>query len=271
LPSTLNSRNMSSIKDMMMGSTVSLEVQQDDNEVTAVVCRKDKKADPLCATQKSSLPATNPQSSGKLCPKPAVATAIVKDKVSEVSQQITKKKSPPSTRLDSKTKSSSSNLKQKGRTKHCSRSEGIIKPGRWALGSKIGSGAFGVVHMGMNTQTGTLMAVKSFEMDRAVMKDIRREILLLKSLVHPNIVRYYGAEMDKDKLCIFQEWVPAGSVTELLARFGPFTLSVIRSYLSQTLSGLSYLHSQDIMHRDIKGSVSLAIVHRNSQYHSRMD
>jgi serine/threonine protein kinase len=241
LSSTVNSRNMDNVEDIV-DSTVHLEGV---DEVFTDAHLKHKKADLLCVTQKRYRGAKQ-QTSGKLVNGSTKQAVIVKDKVSAVNQQIVKKKSPPSNhRLKSKPKS---------RSLHRSRSEGIIKPGKWALGSKIGSGAFGVVHIGMNTQTGTLMAVKSFEMDRAVMKDIRREIHLLKSLEHPNIVRYYGAEMDKNKLCIFQEWVPAGSVTELLARFGPFTLSVIRSYLSQTLSGLSYLHSQDIMHRDIKGS-----------------
>jgi serine/threonine protein kinase len=60
--------------------------------------------------------------------------------------------------------------------------------------------------------------------------------------------------MDKTHLHIFQEWIPGGSVACLLSKFGPFSLQVIRSYLRQTLSGLIYLHDNDIMHRDIKGS-----------------
>ena len=106
----------------------------------------------------------------------------------------------------------------------------------------------------MNTQNGVLMAVKRFRMKGAVMKDIRTEIELMRTLSHKNIVRYYGAQLDKTNLHIFQEWVPGGSVASLLNKFGPFSIEVIRSYLSQTLAGLSYLHTNDIMHRDIKGS-----------------
>lgn len=134
------------------------------------------------------------------------------------------------------------------------RAEGAIKRGKWKLGAKIGVGSFGEVFVGMNTKSGVLMAVKRFHMQGAEKSDIRREVELLRSLKHENIVRYLGAEMDKSLLHIFQEWVPGGSVSSLLKKFGPFSLEVIQSYLSQTISGLVYLHQNDIMHRDIKGS-----------------
>jgi serine/threonine protein kinase len=98
------------------------------------------------------------------------------------------------------------------------------------------------------------MAVKSVRMERAIMKDARREIDLLKFMVHKNIVRYFGSEIDKTHLYIFQEWVAGGSLTGLLSKFGPFAIAVVRSYLSQLLDGLIYLHENGIMHRDIKGS-----------------
>ena len=132
------------------------------------------------------------------------------------------------------------------------RREGSIR--KWALGAQIGSGAFGVVHLGMNKHTGTLMAVKTVSIDRAVVKDIRREINMLRSLKHKNIVCYFGAEMFEGKLNIFQEWVAGGSVTGMLAKFGAFSLAVVASYISQALEGLAYIHDNGIMHRDIKGA-----------------
>jgi Protein kinase domain len=151
--------------------------------------------------------------------------------------------------------------KPASRTQHSTKSrsrvlrrEGSVKPGKWKLGAKIGAGAFGVVHIGMNTCTGTLMAVKSIKMEANSMKDAEREIQLMKTLHHENIVRYLGAERDAKYLHIFQEWVPAGSVTIMLSKFGPFPVTVVQSYLMQVLQGLNYLHSNHILHRDIKGS-----------------
>lgn len=134
------------------------------------------------------------------------------------------------------------------------RSDGIVKQGQWTIGSRIGVGSFGVVHVGMNKRNGSLMAVKSIPMKPEIMTDVRREIELLKTLNHTNIVRYYGAEINGSDLHIFQEWVAGGSVTDLLSKFGPFSFSVIQVYAEQILRGLEYLHSNDILHRDIKGS-----------------
>ena len=139
----------------------------------------------------------------------------------------------------------------------------IVRRGKWTLGSRIGQGSFGVVHVGMNNISGKLMAVKSLNIDiscsnsasRQLLDDLRREIDLMKSFDHSNIVRYFGCEMDSKKqvLHIFQEWVPGGSVASLLHKFGPFPLAVVRSYLHQILIGLKYLHDNHVLHRDIKG------------------
>eukprot|EP00957_Ditylum_brightwellii_P194906 14848885-Ditylum_brightwellii.AAC.1 len=136
----------------------------------------------------------------------------------------------------------------------------LVKKGKWSLGSKIGAGSFGVVHVGMNQLSGNLMAVKSlnissFSTKEQAMEEMQREISLMRTLDHCNIVKYLGSEMDVSNhvLHIFQEWVPGGSVSSLLKKFGPFQLPVVQSYLHQVLAGLTYLHSHQILHRDIKG------------------
>ncbi|CAM9518502.1 unnamed protein product, partial [Heterosigma akashiwo] len=78
----------------------------------------------------------------------------------------------------------------------------------------------------------------------------------MRSLRHPNIVSYFGAEVSEEEcsLCIFQQWVPGGSVASLLKKFGPFREHVVRKYTKQLLKGLRYLHNNKIIHRDIKGA-----------------
>lgn len=57
---------------------------------------------------------------------------------------------------------------------------------------------------------------------------LESEITLLKSLSHPNIVRYLGTQRTSDHLHIFLEYVPGGSIASLLAKFGAFHEGVIR-------------------------------------------
>lgn len=61
-------------------------------------------------------------------------------------------------------------------------------------------------------------------------------------------------------ICIFQEWVP-GSVTTLLVNFGPFPDKRVSYCTKQILGGLEYLHSERVIHRDIKGG-NILINHR---------
>ncbi|KAG5176167.1 kinase-like domain-containing protein, partial [Tribonema minus] len=133
-----------------------------------------------------------------------------------------------------------------------------VQPGKWKLGNRIARGSFGVVYMGLNEATGALMAVKVLSLrgsDRDL-HELHREMALMRAFSHPNIVSYLGAEIreEHDQLCIFQEWVPGGSVSSLLQRFGPFSEDMTRGYTRQALQGLAYLHSHHVVHRDINGS-----------------
>ena len=78
----------------------------------------------------------------------------------------------------------------------------------------------------------------------------------MRKLNHSNIVRYLGTQLDFSNNClyIFLEYVPGGSIYTLLSKFGPFSESVIKLYTKQILLGLEYLHSNGIIHRDIKGA-----------------
>ncbi|XP_057960481.1 mitogen-activated protein kinase kinase kinase NPK1-like isoform X2 [Malania oleifera] len=134
---------------------------------------------------------------------------------------------------------------------------------RWRKGELIGCGAFGRVYMGMNLDSGELLAVKqvliatsnvSREKAQAHIRELEEEVKLLKNLSHPNIVRYLGTVREEETLNILLEFVPGGSISSLLGKFGSFPEAVIRMYTKQLLLGLEYLHENGIMHRDIKGA-----------------
>ena len=71
---------------------------------------------------------------------------------------------------------------------------------------------------------------------------------------HINIVKYYGCFTKAKNLNIILEYCRGGSLLALLKVFSSFDENIIRKYLIQILDGLEYLHSHNIIHRDIKGA-----------------
>mmetsp|Transcript_38940 Transcript_38940/g.121991 ORF Transcript_38940/g.121991 Transcript_38940/m.121991 type:complete len:807 (-) Transcript_38940:535-2955(-) len=128
---------------------------------------------------------------------------------------------------------------------------------QWRKGNLIGSGAFGRVYMGLNEQSGAIMAVKEIGFaseDKQEMVALQREVEFMKALRHQRVVQYLGAEIVGDVLHIFTEWVPGGSILTLLNRFGKLSETIASKYTKQTLEGLDFLHAQGVIHRDIKAS-----------------
>lgn len=86
------------------------------------------------------------------------------------------------------------------------------------------------------------------------MAALENEVNMMRGLYHENIVRYLGTERTDETLSIFMEYVPGGSIRQLLDKFGPFEEAVVRVYTRQLLLGLEVLHRNGIAHRDIKGA-----------------
>ncbi|KAI0788655.1 Pkinase-domain-containing protein [Abortiporus biennis] len=134
---------------------------------------------------------------------------------------------------------------------------------RWVRGEMIGKGTYGKVYLALNATTGEMIAVKQVEIPRTasdkndarqvtVVEALKLESETLKDLDHPNIVQYLGFEETPTFLSIFLEYVPGGSIASCLRKHGRFDEEVTKSFTGQILSGLEYLHSKGILHRDLK-------------------
>jgi mitogen-activated protein kinase kinase kinase len=134
---------------------------------------------------------------------------------------------------------------------------------RWFKGQLIGKGTYGRVYLGMNATTGEFLAVKQVEVSakaaggdkdkmREMVAALDQEIDTMQHLDHVNIVQYLGCERKEMSISIFLEYISGGSVGSCLRKHGKFEEMVVKSLTQQTLSGLAYLHSQGILHRDLK-------------------
>ena len=91
---------------------------------------------------------------------------------------------------------------------------------------------------------------------------VAKEVSLMRRLHHAHIVQYLGCERVDDGLAVFMELVPGGgTLRNLIKEFGALQEGIIRNYTRQMLSGLAYLHSQGVVHRDIKGGTAKACVY----------
>ncbi|XP_011602590.2 mitogen-activated protein kinase kinase kinase 3 isoform X1 [Takifugu rubripes] len=135
-------------------------------------------------------------------------------------------------------------------------------PMTWRRGKLLGQGAFGRVYLCYDVDTGRELAAKQVQFDpespetSKEVSALECEIQLLKNLRHERIVQYYGCLRDhaEKTLTIFMEYMPGGSVKDQLKAYGALTENVTRKYTRQILEGMSYLHSNMIVHRDIKGA-----------------
>lgn len=127
--------------------------------------------------------------------------------------------------------------------------------GQYQLGEMLGKGAFGVVYRGLNMETGAFVAVKQIAtrgVPKGHLASVMTELQLLKELKHPNIVQYIALIETRENINFVLEYIEGGSLEALLKKFGKMPEVLIVRYTQQILAGLEYLHSRNVIHRDIK-------------------
>ena len=129
------------------------------------------------------------------------------------------------------------------------------------LTKSLGKGAFGEVFLTQKKGCKELFATK--RLDRAFsekpenIKRLANEITLLKKIQHPNIVRLIDLKKTKSHCYIVMEFCNGGDLSGCLKKYmafhrRPFPEEIVQYLMKQIVSGMHFLHSNKIIHRDLK-------------------
>lgn len=119
---------------------------------------------------------------------------------------------------------------------------------------QIGEGSFGRVYRARRKFTGRLVAIKMIKKIGQTKEDLtsfRREIDILSKADHPHVMRMLEIFETETDFCVVSE-LGRGDLFQIIDDNQTLPEKAIRKISAQLISALSYLHSQRIIHRDIK-------------------
>ncbi|KAF7796331.1 hypothetical protein EIP86_007508 [Pleurotus ostreatoroseus] len=151
--------------------------------------------------------------------------------------------------------------------------------GLWKIGRTIGKGSSGRVRIARHSRTGQYAAVKIVskqvilssrmslrdadgEAER-ILHGIEREIVIMKLIEHPNIMRLYDVWETSTELFLILEYVEGGELFEYLCDKGRLSTNEALDYFQQIITAVDYCHRFNIAHRDLKPENLLLDANKN--------
>ena len=120
----------------------------------------------------------------------------------------------------------------------------------------IGKGTFSIVKLGENKLTKEKVAIKILEKRRIKSKEefirINREIEMLKSLNHPNVIKIHKILEDSKTFYIIMEYCQNGELFNRIVQKQHLNENEAAFFYYQIINGLEYIHQKNIVHRDLK-------------------
>ncbi|XP_073830943.1 serine/threonine-protein kinase PAK 3-like protein isoform X2 [Musca autumnalis] len=117
---------------------------------------------------------------------------------------------------------------------------------------KIGQGASGTVYTAIESSTGMEVAIKQMNLSQQPKKElIINEILVMRENKHPNVVNYLDSYLVSEELWVVMEYLPGGSLTDVVTETC-MDEGQIAAVCREVLQALEFLHSNQVIHRDIK-------------------
>lgn len=126
----------------------------------------------------------------------------------------------------------------------------------YKIGKVMGKGAFGKVNLAIHRLSGKFVALKSinkqFMNEESSKRKVMQEFNILRRTRHKNIVRLYESFETPQHIVFVMEVCGGGDLLTYVRRRRKLKEDVARHLFRQILQGLQYIHSQRVLHRDIK-------------------
>ena len=132
---------------------------------------------------------------------------------------------------------------------------------QFLLVSKLGAGSSSKVYLARDEISGKYYAAKAVRVHeqrnsapRAA--SLEREIRILRIVRHPSIIRLHDVlyASNMDKAFLIMDWAECGSLQQSIKDGIAFDETVLANMFAQIAQGVKYLHTQGIVHRDVKPS-----------------
>uniref|UniRef100_A0A673CNB2 LIM domain kinase 2 n=1 Tax=Sphaeramia orbicularis TaxID=375764 RepID=A0A673CNB2_9TELE len=128
----------------------------------------------------------------------------------------------------------------------------IFRPCDLIHGEILGKGFFGQAIKVTHKATGEVMVMKELiRCDEETQKTFLKEVKVMRSLDHPHVLRFIGVLYKDKRLNLITEFIEGGTLKDFIRDTDPFTWEQRVSFAKSIASGMAYLHSMSIIHRDL--------------------
>jgi serine/threonine protein kinase len=125
----------------------------------------------------------------------------------------------------------------------------------FTLGEELGEGAIATVYLGTHNSSGVKYAVKDVNISTLSEQDfenVEKELEIHITLNHPHIIQLHDFFMENDHVYIILDFAAKGNLFKFLTKNNPLKPDDIGRFWIQTVKAIEYLHSKNILMRDLK-------------------
>ncbi|CAM4862626.1 unnamed protein product [Rotaria socialis] len=133
----------------------------------------------------------------------------------------------------------------------------VFRANELDFGPIIGQGFYGIARTVTLRKTGQIMVMKETKtFDKEAQKIFVKEVQVLKRLKHSNVLNFIGLLLDKDnQMCFLVDYIAGGTLKNIIHDLSiPLTWLQRLRYAKDIAAGMEYLHSCNIIHRDLNSS-----------------